>query len=138
LHTAGTVRGKTKLQKLIFLMQEDLRKHLPGEEYYDFKPYYYGPFSKELLDDAELLVLQGLVEIREELVEVNGEEVTMPIYGLTNIGKGEAEKVLRQLHRELPLHVLEAVMKNIAYYNKLSAKKLTEIVHRTYPEYVLQ
>jgi len=138
LHGVGMVKGKTKLQKLIFIMQENLKEHLPDEEYYDFKPYYYGPFSKELLDDAEFLMFQGLIEISEEPVEVDGEEVTMPVYKLTKVGREEARKVREQISERISSQILDDILRKIAYFNRLSAKKLTEIVHKSYPGYVLE
>ena len=138
LYAVGAVRGKTKLQKLIFLMQEDLKEHLPDEEYYDFKPYHYGPFSREILDDAEFMVFQGLIKVREEHMEVNGEELIMPIYELTEVGKKEAKKILEQLHRKIPSQILNNILRRMTYYNRLTAKKLTEIVHKSYPEYALE
>jgi len=92
-----------KLQKLIFLTREYLKKYLPNEEYYSFKPYLYGPFSKEVLYDIEFLVLQGFIEIDEEFIEKSDEEISIPVYRLTKAGKEEAKRLYEQLCKTSPL-----------------------------------
>jgi len=83
-------------------------------------------------------MFQGLIEISEEPVEVDGEEVTMPVYKLTKVGEKEAKKVREQISERISSQILDDILRKIAYFNRLSAKKLTEIVHKSYPEYVLE
>ena len=57
----GEVRGKTRLQKLAFLTEQELIEH--GIDPHEFVPYDYGPFSKDLMEDVETLESEGLVKI---------------------------------------------------------------------------
>jgi len=52
--------GKTALQKIVYLLQE-LYNVKCG---YDFSLYAYGPFSKELLNDLDLVEALGGVEVQ--------------------------------------------------------------------------
>jgi len=56
------IEGRTRLQKLVFLMQKRLEE--AGEDPlqsddYEFIPYDYGPFSKELYDDLDETIARG-------------------------------------------------------------------------------
>ncbi|BDC17766.1 conjugal transfer protein [Acidianus sp. HS-5] len=55
----------TRLQKVVFLVEKELNRDLG----YEFIPYYFGPFSKELQDDVYELKKEGYVEVKEEAVE---------------------------------------------------------------------
>lgn len=57
----GEVRGKTRLQKLAFLTEQELIEQ--GIDTHEFVPYDYGPFSKDLMEDVEMLESEGLVKI---------------------------------------------------------------------------
>jgi len=62
----GKIDGRVRLQKTMFLLEK--LEGLPLT--YEFKPHYYGPFSRELERDAELLKLLGyIVETPESLGE---------------------------------------------------------------------
>lgn len=39
----GVIRGMTRLQKILFLVQQEI-----GLSNFDFKPYKFGPFSPEV------------------------------------------------------------------------------------------
>jgi hypothetical protein len=61
---AEPVLGVTRLQKYLFLLQEDHRWH---EKFgmtspYDFEAYDYGPFDSQLYADLELLENVGLIQ----------------------------------------------------------------------------
>ncbi|MDS0297537.1 hypothetical protein NDI76_02120 [Halogeometricum sp. S1BR25-6] len=63
------IEGRTRLQKLVFLMEQELGEQLDvlldGSDY-NFIAYDYGPFSKQLYDDLEYLDDAGLIEMEEE------------------------------------------------------------------------
>jgi uncharacterized protein YwgA len=63
--------GKTKLQKLVFLMQE--LKDLPSE--YRFHFYTYGPYSSSLTGDASYLDAIGGLTICQ-YANINGYEIS--------------------------------------------------------------
>ena len=129
LYVVGEIRGKTKLQKLVFLLDKEL--NIIKDQGYNFVPYKYGPFSKELIEDVEMLILTGLVETKEEVKEFNGEEVTIVSYRLSERGKN----IARQIYDKLTYEEKRRINK-LKEYNAMSARTLTEYVHRRYPEYV--
>ena len=51
----GEVEGRTKLQKIIFLGQEEMGL----EKIFDFDEYHYGPYSEELTDVLEQMIWSG-------------------------------------------------------------------------------
>lgn len=81
-----SIEGRTRLQKLIFLIQKRANKNknsgIPDE--YEFVPYDYGPFSKEIYDDIDKLVSRGLVEERPEKLD---DGVITYNYTLTDKGR---------------------------------------------------
>lgn len=58
----GAGLGKLQLQKSAFLVGEECEGRLPAN-YYQFKPYFYGPFAQEVYADAERLSDGPLVEM---------------------------------------------------------------------------
>ena len=59
--TDGTVKGITRLHKLVFLVQKEV-----GLGSFDFKPSKYGPWSPELEEDVRWLVSRGLIAVDEK------------------------------------------------------------------------
>lgn len=63
---AAKSKGLTpvQLQKTLFLLRMKMPQAVP-DNFYDFKPYNYGPFDRMVYSDAESLVKEGQVEIRQ-------------------------------------------------------------------------
>jgi len=58
----AVIEGRTKLQKMVFLLKE-----MHGVNFsYNFTPYFYGPYSLDLQTDMDYLVSLGLVEETRE------------------------------------------------------------------------
>lgn len=60
---SGTAKRLTsmQLQKTLFVLGQ-LRSHTVGDNFYQFVPYHYGPFSKAIEDDLRRLEEQQLVQ----------------------------------------------------------------------------
>src|SRR5262249_3291425 len=56
-HGDDAVRGMTRLQKLLFVIEQNL-----AADHSRFYAYNYGPFNEEVNDAAEALKLQGYLE----------------------------------------------------------------------------
>lgn len=67
---ADPIRGTTRLEKLAFLAQREYG--LPNR--YSFEPYDYGPWSAEVVDDADALRAVGLMEVIEEPLALSYQE----------------------------------------------------------------
>jgi len=67
---AEPVRGRTRLMKMVFLFDKEVRgkfnldKVIPKKALPDFSPYDFGPFSSRVFSDLEFLVELGFVDQR--------------------------------------------------------------------------
>src|SRR5438445_13380125 len=78
------VQGRTRFQKLVFLVQCRAKsKNIPSSSY-RFEPYRYGPFSSELSEQLERLVASGYLTFTPETTPGG---YTRYAYTLTNTGK---------------------------------------------------
>lgn len=58
------INGITRLEKLLFLAVREADINALVNDDYEFKPYHYGPYSKKVYEEVEVLEQAGLV--REE------------------------------------------------------------------------
>src|SRR3989304_180692 len=60
--------GRTRLMKMMFLFKEEAMSHflretdIPEGEFYEFFPWHFGPFSREVYDDLTFFLLRGFLE----------------------------------------------------------------------------
>jgi uncharacterized protein YwgA len=140
------IRGFTRLEKLIFLIQEEgLHKR-----FYQYEAYDYGPWSREIHDDVELLGLRGIIVTRREPLKVpveaadtdeclsqESEEIDeiktkfVEVYGLTKPGEKAASSIWRSLTEE-ERRGIETIKKN---FNQKSLMELIRYVYTKYPDY---
>jgi len=79
-HEGGKIEGRTRIQKEICLLK--YRSKLPFT--FDFKPYYYGPYSEDLSDTLNTLV--GVKLLKETIIPVSFNSFRYD-YTLTERGK---------------------------------------------------
>lgn len=124
----GAIRGKTRLQKLLFLLQHELKKR-GYKARYAFRPYLYGPYSRELYTDVEWLRMSGLVEVRTTF-DKNVGQITD--FAVTEKGRRRLIDMMNsQLHKSLD-EVVEIV---ITKYGKMGVAQLVEFVHEKFSNY---
>jgi uncharacterized protein YwgA len=76
------VNGRTRLQKMFYLLKDDLNK-VSGTSDFKFFLHYYGPFSRELANELDRLYLEGLVDMRaEQLVDYDRYTISLTDQGL--------------------------------------------------------
>ncbi len=128
LHAVGgSIKGATRLQKLLFL----LRKELGVETQYNFTPYMFGPHSPSVLDDTIDLELAGYISIQNEVFEptMAGDCVITKRYELTPDGtkaaKNAYDKLPDETKRNLPL---------LKHYNEMKLTDLLKYVYTKYPK----
>lgn len=109
----------TALMKYAFLLQME---GATGLRFYNFIPYYYGPFAKELYADLETLKAQGLINVE------NGDG------DKTRITLSNPEKIESALS-ELPDDIREDVKTIIDSYGGLDHNALLKKVYEKYPAY---
>lgn len=126
------IEGRTRLQKLVFLMQKRLEE--AGEDPlqtddYEFIPYDYGPFSKELYDDIDKTMARGMVEGREEDL---GEDKVKYDYEIQEDGE---QWVRDQLAKEEAQRVLRLAEEIKDEYGDVYLSDLIDEVYSRYPKY---
>jgi len=123
------VKGKTRLQKEVFLTQKSLRD-ADIFTYYPFRPYTLGPYSKELYDDIEWMEYEGVLEVRK--IDL-GERGIYAEFGITDKGRMEIEEKIERLNLDKAFRVAEEIKSR---FNTISVVDLVRLTHDLYPEYV--
>lgn len=76
----GSLGGMTRLQKLLFLLEQE-EKLRPTGEGFEFEAYKAGPYSNKLYDDLEMLENLGLLES-----DIQGESTESEAQALDELG----------------------------------------------------
>lgn len=138
----GRINGVTRLEKLLFLAakEEDINAFV--EDDYEFVAYNFGPYSKKVYQEVEVLEQSGLVreerayggetlDEMEEIAATGGErEGIERRFSLTDEGRAVAEL----LGSRNP----EAVAKLGRIkdeYARMPLARLVRYVYRSFPEY---
>lgn len=120
--------GKTRLQKEVFLVQKALRDKQVKRKY-GFMPYHYGPFSRQLYFDVNLLRSQGLIE---EKTSLDGSGFSRE-YKLTAEGIRQVKSMIQDAQLEKIYDIVREVKRK---YNEMPLADLVEFTHKEFPEYV--
>lgn len=123
----GRISGRTRLQKLVFLAQKEFDDPLGSE--FEFYPYHYGPFSKELLDIVEDLEEKGYIS--EKQVDLpRGEKY---IYDLEEDGEQALEDYIDDNPGSKDIE--ERAERVESHFNNISVSRLLEYVYNQYESY---
>jgi uncharacterized protein len=140
--TRDRVNGITRLEKLLFLADQE--SELPGkiDEALQFKAYNYGPYSKQvyeavdLLEEANLLSEEKAIEgktldaMEGAYVDVDDVEGVERRFFLTDEGRAVADLLASQ-HPEMSRLLANIKRK----FGRLPLRQLIEYVYRRYPKY---
>lgn len=127
VYLANEVRGRTRLQKEIYLCKEEKGIQIP----YSFIPYSYGPFSIKIWNDLEELCAAGLISEEEMPFTLSGGETGIQyIYRITDEGKRTVEKRIMSKVEQKLIRKMEDVIRK---YNK---KDLTTILRNVYQHFL--
>jgi len=136
-HYAGTIRGITKLQKLLFLIEKETEffEECGDDLAFEFYEHKMGPFSEHVYE--ELRFLQQLNAIETEPME--GEEgdpdaLTNKVFTITPKG----EKIAAELAGHLEDEYNEELAELVAKYNPMELRKLLHHVYTEYPDYTTE
>lgn len=110
--------GKTFIQKLFFVMEKEKQISL---NLFQYAPYNYGPFSKELSEAINELIEEGL--IKETKIE------DYYLYQITEKGKAEARS-----QDTIPLNKQKVINQICQYVKKFKIKDLIRHIYQKYPE----
>jgi len=128
--STGLVKDKTRLQKLLFLMQQELvRRGYKAK--YAFRPYLYGPYSRELYTDIEWLRMNGLVEVNSDF---NGKVGITTDFIITDDGKKRLSNLDSQMYKQIEEIAVDVIKK----YAQMNTAQLVNYVHEQFAEYNLE
>ena len=131
LHFLKKIDGRTRLMKLLFLLKNE--GGFRERNFHKFKPYRYGPFSKEvILDLEELQDLEFIkLEYRQLPKDEFGEKAGAYIYTLTPKGESLVTELL-----ELVSYDAIRKINKLKRFNKMRLTSLLEYVYKRYPRYI--
>ena len=122
----GYLRGRTKLQKIVFLIQDKLATILD----YKFQKGYYGPYSYKLRSIVDELVALGFLD---ENVETTASGNDMVCYQITDSGQALLRHWLSQ--NILPQRAQRRINDVYDKYGRLPLPLLIRRVYKEYPEW---
>jgi len=142
--------GVTRLEKLLFLLEHEFQIESELSDSFDFEPYHYGPYSKQVYDAVDLLRSLKLLlveqhEVRSglDLGELNesldrtdlgaGSEYVEQQISLTDSGKAVAQVLSRRLS-EQGKEALTAVKDR---YGAMPLRQLLRYVYEKYENYTV-
>lgn len=141
--STGEVRGITRLEKLVFLLERETEagKHLTESP--AFEAYNFGPFSQKVYQAIDTLVSAGLVEDSAQLSQntedtwelnrVIGDDSAAPSYSTRNFRLTKlGEEYFDALRSELPATVVDQAGD---LRKKFSGWPLRELVRYVYERY---
>ncbi len=122
---AVRVEGRTQLQKLTFLAQEEAKLKAG----YHFESWKFGPFSSDIWRDMDALIDEGAAI---EIPQGTKEEVLGYMYILSKQGRDYVTSdILPKLDGET-LNLLKTI---ILRYSQMTLTELLTYVYDRYPEY---
>ncbi|MFB3787354.1 MAG: hypothetical protein ACE15F_13395 [bacterium] len=110
-----------QVQKMFFLIDKNIPQYIDGPQF-DFKPYDYGPFDKEVYSTIEDLAKTG-----DAIVKFDGRK---NLYELTEQGLEKGNAIWNQL----PPLVKEYLTNVSEYVRSLSFTELVSSIYQAYPE----
>ena len=117
----GDKHSPVQIQKLLFLIDIEAAGLIEGP-HFDFKPYDYGPFDKEVYVVFDELEEEGLTTIRSDSY--------VRTYALTPKGQDEAEDVLKNL----PEKARDYIQRASKFVLSLGFGELVASIYKAYPD----
>jgi uncharacterized protein YwgA len=124
------VKGRTRIQKLMFLTYQERGVKKEVKEEMKYFPHKAGPFSPDLWDDLEFLRLAKVVEDYGYLDEQNEE---LQEFKLSEKGL----KLAEQLKEQVDPKILNLIRQIKNEYNAMPLRNLLRYVYARYPEYAI-
>jgi len=124
-----SIKGKTRLQKEMFLVQIHLKDQGISKPH-SFRPYIHGPFSRELYNDLSWLEFEEVVEETPYHYDDGGVYYE---FRLTSKGIQEVQALLLDSRLLAAYETIKGIKKD---YNGMNLEYLVRMIHEKYPEYV--
>lgn len=119
----GAIHSPVQIQKLLFLIDRNISDLVDGP-HFDFQPYNYGPFDKEVYTLLEELSDKGDVEV----IEPRG--YGYKSYRLTIQGQERGERILSSVDEKARQYITRLS----DFVRSLSFDQLVSAIYQAYPE----
>ncbi len=119
----GSPLGPVQLQKCLFLLDRMKLATVDKDSFYEFAPYHYGPFSREIYRDADDLERSGLIMISRD--------GAVRQYRASSHGLKRAE----QLRGETDPSTVDYLGRVVEWARSLSFQDLVRAIYAEFPEY---
>lgn len=138
----GRINGVTRLEKLLFLADKEEDINALVDDNYEFEAYNYGPYSKKVYEEVEVLEQAGLLtEERAYGGETLDEMEEVAVIGESREGierrfvlttQGEAVAQMLAVGNADAVKRLSRIKDD---YARMPLTRLVRYVYTTYPEY---
>ncbi|WP_440009171.1 DUF4065 domain-containing protein [Halomicrococcus sp. SG-WS-1] len=134
------IRGVTKVQKLLFLVEQETEffEEYESDVAFNFAPYKMGPFSEHVYEELHFLLQLDAIEA--EKISAHGSEenedtdLSNKKFEITPKGQKIATELVDILDEEYQ----EEIRKLVAQYNEQPLRELLQYVYTEYPEYATE
>ena len=126
--TNEPIEGKTRLQKQLFLSQKKLKDHKIDKPY-SFRPYYYGPYCKEIYSDIDLLKKDGVIKEEQKVDCYAG---IVQVFSLTPQGVAEVQNLIKSPTILEQYDIIREIKKE---FNSMSVVDLVDYTHEAFKDY---
>lgn len=136
---AEEVEGVTKLQKLLFLIEQETKFFQAYEDSvaFEFAPYKMGPFSEHVYEELEFLL--SLEAIESEPLDATAPELTDSNFSEKRFSiTSKGRKIASELETQLESEYRNELQTLVEEYNALSLAELIEYVYSEYPSYAAE
>lgn len=123
----GKLHGKTRLQKLTFIIQDEASAEGVPSSHFSYELYHYGPYSSELSAAIDNLKNEGFLS---ESVEMTPSGYTRYEYSLTDRGR----KMLHDAKEKklIPQELEEIVVRITSTFGEVPLADLVDEAYRRY------
>lgn len=112
-----------RIQKLLFLIDRNIARDTDGP-HFQFEPYHYGPFDKDVYRELTMLEQSGSVEI------VTPRRMGPRTYQLTDAGLMNGDAALARLPKDAQRYIRELV----SVVRSMTFSQLVSAIYDAYPD----
>ncbi len=139
-YLAKSICGVTKLQKLLFLIEQetDFFKEYEEDVAFNFAPYKMGPFSDEVYSELEFLLQLSAIDLTPMRDSTRGNPPDSRLRNKEFHITPKGEKIASQLVEILEPEYEKELEELVEEYNTMELKELLRYVYTEYPEYAIE
>ncbi len=100
------IEGRKRLQKFVCILKHG--SEVPFS--FNFKPYYYGPYSEELTEAVDTLVGLGLLTEKKEIFNSG---ISKYVYELTPQGNDKVEENIKNITSDIDIEKFETLTQEL-------------------------